>query len=82
MRTWNKYTTATRMVTDHDHDGQVVGAHEEPVNSDSKDKPVPARRVDRLATRSLPAPRPEAPVTYSPRVAPAGHALSARTSSR
>ena len=58
MRTWNKYTTVTRMVTDYDQDGHMVGAHEEPVNSDSKDKPVPARRVDRLlATRSLPAPR-------------------------
>ena len=49
----------TQMVTDYDQDGHVVGAHEEPVNSDSKDKPVPARRVDRLlATRSLPAPAP------------------------
>jgi hypothetical protein len=41
MRTWNKYTTVTRMVTDYDQDGYVVGAHEEPVNSDSKDKPAP-----------------------------------------
>ena len=67
MRAWDKYTTVTRIVTDYDQDGHVVGAHEEPVNSDSKDKPVPARRADRLlATRSLPAPRPEAPVTCSP----------------
>lgn len=58
MRTWNRYTTVTRMVIDHDQDGHVVGAHEEPVNPDSTDKPVPARRVDRLlATRSLPAPQ-------------------------
>jgi hypothetical protein len=41
MRTWNKYTTVTRMVTDYDQGGHVVGAHEEPVNSDSKDKPAP-----------------------------------------
>jgi hypothetical protein len=34
---------AWRMVTDHDHDGHVVGAHEEPVNPDTKDKPAPAR---------------------------------------
>ena len=43
MHTWDKCTTVTRMVTDYDQDGHVVGAHEEPVNSDSKDKPVPAR---------------------------------------
>jgi hypothetical protein len=36
-------TTVTRMVTDHDHDGHVVGAHEEPANPAGKDKPVPAR---------------------------------------
>ena len=38
-----RHTTVTRMVTDHDHDGHVAGAHEEPVNPDTKDKPVPAR---------------------------------------
>ena len=38
-----RHTTVTRMVTDHDHDGHVAGAHEEPVNSDTKDKPAPAR---------------------------------------
>ena len=43
MRAWDKRTTVTRMVTDYDHDGHVAGAHEEPVNSDGKDKPVPAR---------------------------------------
>ena len=36
MRTWDKYTTVTRLVTDYDQDGHVVGAHEEPVNSDRK----------------------------------------------
>ena len=25
-----RHTTVTRMVTDHDHDGHVAGAHEEP----------------------------------------------------
>ena len=38
-----RHTTVTRMVTDHDRDGHVVGAHEAPVNSDTKDKPAPAR---------------------------------------
>jgi hypothetical protein len=38
-----RHTTVTRMVTDHGHDGHVVGAHEEPVNPDGKDEPVPAR---------------------------------------
>jgi hypothetical protein len=38
-----RHTTVTRMVTDHDHDGHVIGAHEEPVKPDTKDKPVPAR---------------------------------------
>jgi hypothetical protein len=38
-----RHTTVTRMVTDHDNDGHVVGAHEEPVNPDTTDKPVPAR---------------------------------------
>ena len=41
MRTWNRYTTVTCMVTDYDQDGHVVGAHEEPVNSNGKDKQVP-----------------------------------------
>lgn len=36
-------TAVTRMITDHDRDGHVTGAHEEPVNPDTKDKPVPAR---------------------------------------
>ena len=38
-----RHTPVTRIVTDHDHDGHVVGAHEEPVNPGTKDKPVPAR---------------------------------------
>ena len=38
-----RHTTVTRMVTDHDHDGHVIGAHEEPAKPDTKDKPVPAR---------------------------------------
>ena len=38
-----RHTTVTRMVTDHDRDGHVVGAHEEPVNPDRKDKPAAAR---------------------------------------
>ena len=38
-----RHPRVTRLVTDHDHDGHVVGAHEEPVSSDGKDKPVPAR---------------------------------------
>ena len=38
-----RHTTVTRMVTDHDRDGHVVGAHEEPANPDAKDKPAPAR---------------------------------------
>jgi len=38
-----RHAAVTRMVTDHDHDGHVVGAHEEPVNSDRKDKPAAAR---------------------------------------
>ena len=38
-----RHTTVTRIVTDHDHDGHVVGAYEEPVNPGTKDKPVPAR---------------------------------------
>jgi hypothetical protein len=59
----------THMVTDYDQDGHVVGAHEEPVNSDSKDKPVPARRVDRLlATGSLPAPAPPTPPDMRARI--------------
>lgn len=38
-----RHTTVTRMVTDHDRDGHVVGAHEEPANPDAKDKPAAAR---------------------------------------
>jgi hypothetical protein len=38
-----RHTTVTRMVTDHDQDGHVIGSHEEPVKTDTKDKPVPAR---------------------------------------
>jgi len=38
-----RHTTVTRMVTDRDRDGHVVGAHEKSANSDRKDKPVPAR---------------------------------------
>ena len=83
MHIWDKYTTITRMVTDHDQDGHVVGAHEEPVNSDSKDKPVPARRVDRLLVDTFLTGTPTRGAgNMLPRVAPAGHAVSARTSSR
>ena len=48
MRTWDKYTTVTRIVTDYDQDGQVVGAHEEPVNSGRKDNYVAGRLAGRL----------------------------------
>ena len=37
------------MVTDYDQDGHVVGAHEEPVNSDRKDNYVAGRLARKLA---------------------------------
>ena len=49
MHTWDKYTTVTRIVTDYDQDGHVVGAHEEPVNSDGKDNYVAGRLAPELA---------------------------------
>ncbi len=49
MRTLDKYTTVTRIVTDYDQEGHVVGAHEEPVNSGRKDNRVAGRLAGELA---------------------------------